>query len=187
MRDFSGRADLKFGDIEADIDKIQQCLDICAEASVRIFRIRHTIEDGSTQPENELFATPNMARMTTLDILDEYAEMLASISTRLQNDVVVVRRRLDCLESHTLQTNQHIETHLSISPFPCNQPHQGRIVLQTISTGRDSQQILVSTSGGSIYARNVTNGPRSSQLLGQMSDVSLVLLNSNGPISADDT
>jgi hypothetical protein len=164
-------------DVQADIGRIHQCLDIYAQASARIRRIRDI-----SSPEKELIIPHNKARTPTLDVLDEYAEILASSSTQLGNHVAEIRLRLDRLVLH-IQANEAAqqehrlkETHLSISSSSLGQPHQGSTnVFHAISAAESSHQILVSTPGSPIHAQNITAGPRSSQWMGQMSEVSLQL------------
>jgi hypothetical protein len=177
MRGFKVQAEAELDHVQADIGRIQQCLDIYAQASARI---RHTRDTSS--PEKELVIPQNKARTSTLDVLDEYAEVLASLSTQLGNDVADIRVRLDHLVSH-IQANEAAqqehylkETHLSISSSSSCQPHQENTnVFHAISAAESSHQILVSTSGSLIHAQNITAGPRSLQWMGQMSEVSLQL------------
>jgi hypothetical protein len=123
-----------------------------------------------------------MARTPTLDVLDKYAELLASTSLQLGNEVADVRLRLNHLISH-IQANEAAgqecclkEIHQSISSSSFGQPHHDSTnVFQAISAAEDSRQILVSTTGSPIHAQNITAGPRSSQWMGQMSEVSLQL------------
>jgi hypothetical protein len=177
MRGFKVQAEAEIDDVQADIGRIQQCLDIYAQASARIRHIRDV-----SSPEKELIIPHNQARTPTLDVLEEYAETLASSSTQLGNDVAEIRLRLDRLVSH-IQANEAAqqehrlkETHLSISPSSSSPPYQGSInVYHAIAAAENSHQILVSTSGSPIHAQNITAGPRSSQWMGQMSEVSLQL------------
>jgi hypothetical protein len=183
MRGFSGQANAELGSIQADVGKIQQCLDICAQASIRIHRIRQTIRNVPKPSDTELVASPDVDRMTTLDVLSEFAGLLSSITTQIEDDVAVIHRRLDCFASHIQATKAARQEHgleeirLSTSSCSCNQPHPDQTnVFQAISATEDSQQIIVATSGHSICARDITTRPRSSQWLGQMSDASLQLL-----------
>jgi hypothetical protein len=177
MRGFKVQAEAEIDDVQADIGRIQQCLDIYAQTSARIRHIRDI-----SSPEKELIIPHNQARTPTLDVLEEYAKTLASSSTQLGNDVAEIRLRLDRLVSH-IQANEAAqqehrlkETHLSISSSSSGQPHQGSAnVFHAVSAAEGSHQILVSTSGSPIHAQNITAAPRSSQWMGQMSEVSLQL------------
>jgi hypothetical protein len=177
MRGFKVQAEAEIDDVQADIGKIQQCLDIYAQASARVRHIRDI-----SSPERELIISHNQSRIPTLDVLDEYAKILASSFTQLGNDVAEIRLQLDRLVSH-IQANEAAqqehrlkETHLSISSSSSGQPHLGSTNdFHAISAAESSHQILVSTSGSPIHARNITAGSRSSQWMGQMSEVSLQL------------
>jgi hypothetical protein len=177
MRGFKVQAKAEIDDAQADIGRIQQCLDIYAQASARIRHIRDI-----SSPEKELIIPHYQARTPTLDLLDKYAELLASTSSQLGNEVADLRLRLDRLVSH-IQANEAAqqehrlkETHLSISSSLSSQLYQGSTnVYHAISAAENSHQILVSTSGSPIHAHNITAGPRSSQWMGQMSEVSLQL------------
>lgn len=184
MRDLSSKVEAETSNLQADVGKIQQYLDICAQASARIYCIRETGGDVPISPEKEQVPTNDSRSMPTLEVLTEFAELLASISTRFENDIADVRTRLDSLLSQIIQANKaarqqryRTESCLSISSCSPAQRNEGMPnVYQTISTTDGSQQITVSTSGDSIYARNITTASRSSSWLGQMSDVSLQLL-----------
>jgi hypothetical protein len=177
MRGFKVQAEAEIDDVQIDIGRIQQCLDIYVQASASIRHIRDI-----SSPEKELIIPHYQARTPTLDVLDKYAELLASTSSQLGNEVADLCLRLDRLVSH-IQANEAAqqehrlkETHLSISSSSSSQPYQGSInVYHAISAAENSHQILVSTSGSPIHAQNITAGPRSSQCIGQMSEVSLQL------------
>jgi hypothetical protein len=178
MRSFKVQAEAEIDDVQANIVKIQQCLDIYAQASTRVRHIRDI-----SSPERELIIPHNQARTPTLDVLDEYAKILASSFTQLGNDVAEIRLRLDRLVSHIqasegAQQEHHLkETHLSIPSSSLGQLHQGSTnVFQAISAAESSHQILVSTSSSPIHVQNITAGPRSSQWMGQISEASLQLL-----------
>jgi hypothetical protein len=185
MRGFKVQADAEIDDVQAEIGRIQQCLNIYAEASARIRRIQ-----DMDSPEKELITTHNMARTPTLDLLDEYTKLLASTSSQLGKEVSDVRLRLDRLTLH-MQANEAArqehslkETHLSIPSYSSGPLHQGGTnVFQAISAAEDSHQILVSTSGSPIHALNITAGLRSSQWMGQMSEVSLQLLSKDAGVT----
>jgi hypothetical protein len=100
MRGFKVQADAEIDDMQAEIGRVQQCLNIYAEASVRIRRIRDI-----NSPEKELITTHNMARTPTLYLLDKYTKLLASTSSQLGNEVADVRLRLDRLTLH-MQANE---------------------------------------------------------------------------------
>jgi hypothetical protein len=176
-----GQGEAEVGNIQVHIGRTQQCLDIYIQAAACIRRIQDT-----TLPEMELAITHYIARLPPVDVLNKCAKMLASTSAQLGIDVEDIRLRLDRLVSH-IQANEAAqqgrrlqETHLVISSSSPSQPHHARVnIFQAISAAEGSQQILVSTSGNSIHAQNVTTGPQSSQWMGQMSDVSLQLLSEN--------
>jgi hypothetical protein len=171
MRGFKVQAEAEIDDVQADIGKIQQCLDIYAQASARVRHIRDI-----SSPERELIIPRNQSRIPTLDVLDEYAKIPASSFTQLGNDVAEIRLQLDRLVSH-IQANEPAqqehrlkETHLSISSSS-GQPHLGSTnIFHAISAAESSHQILVSMSGSPIHARNITAGSRSPQWMGQMSE-----------------
>lgn len=183
---------------EKDVDDvqidIQQYLAICAQASVHINRIQHTIRNISKPQQCKCKPAPHLSVSHTaaLEIIEECAEMLASTSLQLRNDMAILRCHLDTHRLHISQCSdavcqgRHV-VGLSSSTRACSsdRAYQARInTFEAISTANGSQQILVSTSGNAIHARNVTNGSNSVQLLGQMSEISLQQLsNGNGLVS----
>ncbi|KAF1358490.1 hypothetical protein EJ07DRAFT_179683 [Lizonia empirigonia] len=105
MRDLSSQVEPEISDMQADIGKIQQYLDICAQASARMYCIRETSGNVPTSSEKEHVAMNDILSMPTLDSHTEFAELLASISTRFENDIADVRVRLDSLLSHIIKAN----------------------------------------------------------------------------------
>jgi hypothetical protein len=140
MRGFKVQAKAEIDDVQADIGRIQQCLDIYAQASARIRYIRDI-----SSPEKELIIPYYQARTPTLDVLDKYAELLASTSSQLRKEVADLCLRLDCLILH-IEANQAAqqehrlkETHLSISSSLSSQLYQGsNNVFHAISAAENS-------------------------------------------------
>jgi hypothetical protein len=82
MRGFKVQAEAEIDDVQLDIGRIQQCLNIYAQASARV---RHIWDISST--EKELIIPHYQARTPTLDVLNRYAKLLASTSLQLGNEV----------------------------------------------------------------------------------------------------
>jgi hypothetical protein len=104
----------------------------------------------------------------------------------LGEDVAILRQQLDDIKSilksaqATRQENHFAGTDLLTRPCPYGQVHRARTnTFETVSASSNSQQIILSTSNSTIYAYNVTNAPRSTQWLGQMSDNSLQQLSND--------
>lgn len=91
MRGFSDQADAEPGNMQADVGSIQQCLEVCAQVSTRIHQIQKTITNVPKPLDNEQFATPDIDRLTTFDVLGEFAELLRSTATQIKDDVAVLR------------------------------------------------------------------------------------------------
>jgi hypothetical protein len=117
MQGLKVQADAEIDNVQAEIGRIQQCLNTYAEASARI----RCIQDINSL-EKELITTHNMACTPTFDLLDMYTKLLASKSSQLENEVADVRLLLDRFALH-MQANEAArqdrclkETHHHIHP-----------------------------------------------------------------------
>jgi hypothetical protein len=171
MRDFKVQAKAEIDEVQAHRGKIQQCLNVYAQASDCLGLIRDV-----SSPEKEFITIHDMPGTPTLDVLDENAESLASTSSKLRNEVADVGLRLNRPISHIHANEATRQERLSISCSSSQPHHSSTNVFRAISAADDSHQILVSTSGSPIHAQNISAGPRSSQWMGQMSEASLQLL-----------
>jgi len=179
-------------EIQNERDSIQQCLEICAKASSHIEQVRFsTLEDISTSSgDHHVHATTGgvaaSARWVTYDALGHCQDKLASTSSELKSRLADTCRRLDALNHHKplsgdaaeqMRMQEEIESikqSLAICAEAAEKSSADRInTYDTVSLAEDGHQLVVSTVGDLINARNVTAGARSAQWLGQMSDVSL--------------
>lgn len=170
-------------------ESIQQCLDICAEVSAHIDKVQSAFTNVIT-PAGErsdyvvTVTTASSARCVTEEALQSCKDTLTTTSSGLRRQLDDVRRRLDGLnrptaadpaEQKKMQDEiESIKKSLAICDDASEKVTPNRISTYTrVSLGDDGHQLLVSTVGDLIDARDVSAGKSSAQWLGQMSDDSL--------------
>jgi hypothetical protein len=171
-------------------ESIQQCLGICAQVAAHIDELRSATFTDVFTPTNDrhdqvaTVGNAASARLVTEGALQNCKDTLNNTSSVLRRQLEDARRRLDGLyqpastdpeEQRKMQEEiESIKESLAICAGASEKATQERIsTYQRVSLDDDGQQVLVSTVGDLIDARNVSAGKRSTQWLGQMSDLSL--------------
>ncbi|KAH8621944.1 hypothetical protein IG631_23339 [Alternaria alternata] len=178
--------------IQVERDCVQRCLDICAELSSHV-------EKGQSSASQNLLLSPEdygdqvdplnaaaSARQATITVLGDCKERLAYTSSQLNIHLTDVLRRLDTLEgqkfaysdfkeqSRMQEEIKSIKQSLAVCAKASKDASTDRVnMFDEVSLGEDGHQVIVSTVGDLINARRVSAGARSTQLLGQMSDLTL--------------
>ncbi|KAI5362593.1 hypothetical protein J4E82_011702, partial [Alternaria postmessia] len=161
--------------IQVERDCVQRCLDICAELSSHV-------EKGQSSASQNLLLSPE-------DYGDQVDPLNAAASARQATITVLgdyVLRRLDTLEgqkfaysdfkeqSRMQEEIKSIKQSLAVCAKASKDASTDRVnMFDEVSLGEDGHQVIVSTVGDLINARRVSAGARSTQLLGQMSDLTL--------------
>lgn len=184
--------DAERDEMQNERDSIQQCLDICAKVSSHIDEVRSgTFQDtttGASEHHNNVItvSTAASARLATADVLGHCKDRLATTSSQLNRHLTDVCGRLDAL-NHRQPTSQDsterrklqeeiesIKQSIAICATASEKASSDRInIYESVSMAEDGHQLVVSTVGDLINARNISAGARSAQWLGQMSDLSL--------------
>lgn len=179
-------------EMQNERESIQQCLDICTKMSSHIDKVRsNEFKDISTlASEHHSYVTTsgiaNTARLATANVLSHCKERLATTSSQLSSDLADVCRRLDAFnqrqhtspdpaEQREMQEEiDSIRQSLAVCADASEKASTDRTnVYEEVSLAEDGHQLVVSTVGDLIHARNISAGARSVQWLGQMSDLSL--------------
>jgi hypothetical protein len=173
-------------------DCIQRCLDICAEMSSHIEKGQSTASQNSlTLPAEygdqiDLLNSAASARQATITVLGDCKQRLAYTSSQLRTHLIDVLRRLDAFQGQTFphpdskertrmqEEINSIKQSLAVCAKASEDASTNRVnMFDEVSLGEDGHQVIVSTVGDLINARRVSAGARSTQLLGQMSDLTL--------------
>jgi hypothetical protein len=171
-------------------ESIQKCLEICAEVSAHIDKVQlSSFSDifTPTSARHDQVATTSTAaspRLVTTGALQSCKDTLSTTSLELRRQLEEAQRRLEGLyrptstnpaEQRKMQDEiDSIKESLAICANASEMAAQDRVsTYDGVSLGDDGYQLLVSTVGDLINARNVSAGKRSTQWLGQMSDLSL--------------
>jgi hypothetical protein len=178
--------------IQVERDCIQRCLDICAEMASHIEKGQSSVSQNLLiSPEEysdriDLLNPAASARQATITVLGDCKERLAYTSSQLRIHLTDVLRRLDTFQGQTSayldfkeQTRMReeinsIKQSLAVCAKASEDASTDRVnIFDEVSLGEDGHQVIVSTVGDLINARRISAGARSTQLLGQMSDLTL--------------
>ena len=176
-------------------ENIQQCLDICARVSSHIEEVQSTTFKDINVPadgDHTQVRTSGVAassRLATNDALQHCKDTLITASSQLRRHLEDVYRRLDALgyarptdstEQRKMQEEiDSIKQSISICADASNVVQDRTSTYDRVTLTDDGHQVVVSTVGDLINARDISAGARSAQWLGQMSDDSLQHLSQN--------
>lgn len=173
-------------------ESAQHCLDVCSRVSAHIDQLRPV----TLRTDSEHSATSTglcdqngdrtTARFLTASTFDGCKDTLANTISQLENRLRDIQTRLQRYSVRPLNGSERFEQEglkeqsesikqcLAICAQASDKAHRDRInVFEDVSVAEDSQQVIVSTIGDLICARNVVAGSRSRQLFGQVSDASV--------------
>lgn len=170
-------------------ESIQQCLDICTGVSAHIEEVqsstfRDIFTPASEHHDHVATASAASARLVTEGALRNCKDTLTTASSELRYYLEDARRRLgglsqpgstDPAEQRKMQDEiDIIKESLALCTEASEKAAPSRIsTYNRVSLGEDSHQLVVSTFGDLINARDVSAGARSTQWIGQISDGSL--------------
>ena len=174
--------------IEEEKKSIKQCLDICSQVSNHIDELHPGALKNDFTTAGQSRGAAALARQATACTLMKCRNELEDTGTRLRDHLRHVDERLSHPSvSLTLQSNGGEESRKRLSDErssllksielcekaakEANRDRQN--VYEDIKMAEDGCQMIVSTVGELITAHNITAGPRSTQVLGQLSDDSL--------------
>jgi chromosome segregation ATPase len=170
-------AELSVKRMEEERQSAQQCILICESARSHI---------QSLQDEIHLDAEPNQDRRQTAIALSEARDRMVRMITDLQERLVdlsaksvstEVSLRSNEFEKDRVRLLKEIDTAkqcLEVCNMAADQASKQRVhVFGDVSAEDNAQQIIVSTVGDLLNAKNIKVGNFSSQWLGSMTDASL--------------
>ncbi|KAH7119874.1 hypothetical protein B0J11DRAFT_534780 [Dendryphion nanum] len=185
-----GTTDVERRSLRDERESIQNCLDICTAVSSHIDSVRPKVVTGIRSDDQVRPSTGGVglsARQDTDRVLgrckDDIADMLSQLNDSLTD---VIRRQQTLSRRHPISGEQEAEQEklqeeidsikqsLLICDRASKKAQSDRTnVFEGVSMDDDGHQVLVSTFGDLVFAKNVSAGARSTQWLGQMSDESL--------------
>lgn len=173
-------AELSVKRMEEERQSAQQCILICESARSHIQTLQ--MQNNMQPPDAEL----NQDRRQTAIALSEARDRMVHMITDLQKRLVdlsakslttEVSLRSNEFEQDRVRLLKEIDTAkqcLEVCNMAADQASRQRVhVFGDISAEDNSQQIIVSTVGDLLNAKNIKVGNFSSQLLGSMTDASL--------------
>jgi hypothetical protein len=162
---------------------VQRCLESLAQVSALIDRICSSTVQLPCPSRDEYESVDGLfnSHLSTANVPETYTRKAPAAHIQLESDIESACRRLETLMSQLSCADEAIwqEEDVERMQLPTrtsilevgSQPRTN--IFNTLSAASGSQQVLVSTTGNPIHARNVTSAPHAKQILGQMSDVSL--------------
>lgn len=177
-------AELSVKRMEEERQSAQQCILICESAKSHI----QTLQDNMQAPDAE----PNQDRRQTAIALSEARDRMVRMITDLQKRLVDLSAKSSSTEV-SLRSNEFEEDRarllkeidtakqcLEVCNMAADQASRQRVhVFGDVSAEDNSQQIIVSTVGDLLNAKNVKAGNFSAQWLGSMTDATLRQLSSD--------
>jgi hypothetical protein len=126
-----------------------------------------------------LDASNNLSNAESASGLSTHSPITAHV--QLRDTVTSICDKLRDLKLHLCCSDKGVWQEAASTEAPWStrepshtvEPQAEANFFHTLSAASGSQQVLVTSTGYAIHARNVVNGPGSKQILGQMSDVSL--------------
>lgn len=188
--------------LEEERGSTRQCLRICAEVAKHMDQIhlstQEPVRPDTGQAVISVLGNSLSARRVTSATIQECKERFVNTTRELENHLHEVNSRLESLAGANNKTEEGteekrirdekdcIEQCLGICAEAAGQADHARTnVVEDISSGHESYQVVVATLGDLIAARRVVTGDKSTQWVGQMSDTALQQLSrdrDHGPV-----
>lgn len=176
--------------LESERSSTRQCLVICAEVAEHMNAL-HLSTPDSTRPDTSqavisVLGDSLFASRVTRATIQECKDRIANTTRELETHLHRVNNRLGSFtlaknligegteEKQIREEKECLEQCLGICAGAAGQVDQVRTnVVEDISSGHGSFQVVVATLGDLIAARRVVTGDKSTQWVGQMSDTAL--------------
>jgi hypothetical protein len=180
--------------MQREKDSTKQCLAICAQVFEQVSQVRPNVfEDISAandahQVDISTFGGLIPAKRVTAKVLKEFQDKLTSTTSDLNENLQKINIRLqrfpspgtriaeeDAAERKRVQEEiESIKQCLAICTQASEKADQVRTnVFEDVSAAKDAHQLIISTIGDLILAKQVTAGLGSDQWLGQASDATV--------------
>lgn len=188
MQDFDNEPDEMKRRLQDEKECILKCRDICTEVASHIETVRPQIPQSSSAVYVDDTASILADKAVTRDteqatgrckdpsgVLPQLTRSLEEVAHRQQ----ILQRRPASPNQHTQQQKLHAEIEsikqsIEMGTEVSKQVRSERTnVFEDITLADDGHQVIVSTCGDLVLAKNISAGARSRQWLGQMSDESL--------------
>src|SRR5271163_1549444 len=179
--------------IQKEKESTKQCLDICAQVFKQVSQVQPNVfEDISAandahQVDISIFGGLIPAKRVTAKVLEEFQDKLTATTSNLQEHLQKINRlqtlsspgtRIlgeDTAERKRVQEEiDSIKQCLAICTQASEKADQVRTnVFEDVSAAKDAHQLIISTLGDLVLAKQVTAGLGADQWLGQMSDATV--------------
>ncbi len=176
--------------LEDERSSTRQCLTICTEVAKHMDEVhlstQESIRPNTSQAVISVLGDSLFAGRITRATIEECKDRFTNTTRELENHLHKVNSRLKSsawaknttdggMEEKQIQEEKDcIEQCLGICADAAGQvDHVRTNVVEDISSGHESHQVVVATLGDLIAARRVVTGDKSTQWVGQMSDNSL--------------
>ncbi|KAL8646083.1 MAG: hypothetical protein Q9226_007025 [Calogaya cf. arnoldii] len=176
--------------LEEERDSTRQCLRICAEVAKHMDHLhlstQEPVHPNTGQAVVSVLGNSFSARRATGATIQECKEKLRNTNYELENHLRKINSRLASLTVANSKTDKEaeekriqeekdcVEQCLGICAEAAGQADHDRTnVVEDISSGHGSYQVVVATLGDLIAARRLITGDKSTQWVGQMSDTTL--------------
>ncbi|KAI9709020.1 MAG: hypothetical protein M1828_002554 [Chrysothrix sp. TS-e1954] len=190
----SGEIAVEQQQIQHEIESTKQCLDICAQATQQM----NQLQAATVESDRDIgFSTHHImapvsriyipSKKVTNNTFRQCQDALAHTVSELEQNLLKMNSASDSISHEFPNSDRYsaqrrriqeektsLENCLGICSDASRQADQVRMnVVEDVTATDDSHQIVVATLGDLISARRITAGARSSQWLGQMSDLTL--------------
>ena len=177
--------------LEEERASIQQCLRICMDVSTHINQVqaKDLADIHGPRPDEKtgvVMDKSELARLITSETLSDCKSGIGFTTVELRARLKDADRRLANAQRQKEEVNNEgtqegledlldsVKQCLSICDHAAHEVSKERInVFEDVLMADDGHQLIISTMGDLISAKRVTVGSRSTQWLGQMSDISL--------------
>lgn len=180
--------------IQKEKESTQQCLTICAQIFKQVSQVQPNVfEDISAAKDAHQVDISTLegripAKRVTAKVLEEFQDKLTATTSDLQEHLQKINNRLqrlpspgtrilgeDTAERKRVQEEiDSIKQCLAVCTQASEKADQVRTnVFEDVSAAKDAHQLIISTLGDLILAKQVTAGLRADQWLGQVSDTTV--------------
>jgi len=180
--------------IQKEKESTKQCLDICAQVFKQVSQVQPNVfEDISAandahQVDISIFGGLIPAKRVTAKVLEEFQDKLTATTSNLQEHLQKINNRLQRLSSpgtrmlgedtaerkRVQEEIDSIKQCLAICAQASKKADQVRTnVFEEVAAAKDAHQLIISTLGDLVLAKQVTAGLGADQWLGQVSDATV--------------
>jgi chromosome segregation ATPase len=179
--------------IQKEKDSTKQCLAVCAQFFEQVSQVRPNVfEDisaGKDAHQVDLSTLGGLipAKRVTAKVLEEFQDKLTATTSDLKENLQKINNRLQRLSSpgtrivedtterkRVQEEIDSIKQCLAICAQASGKADQVRTnVFEDVSAAKDAHQLIISTLGDLVLAKQVTAGLGADQWLGQVSDATV--------------